>query len=864
MAKATASTTAFGNASLAAAQKHSSAFTSVGIAGVAIAGGLGFAMKAAADAAISFESTFAGVRKTVDATEAEFEVMAQGIRDMAKEIPVGVEELNRIAESAGQLGIAKEGILEFTHVVADLGATTTLTSDEASNALARIANIMGTSSDDFDRLGSTIVALGNAGAATEPEIVDFALRIAGAGKVAGMAEADVLSLASSFLDVGIPAEAGGTAVQKAILGITTAVATGGEKLETFAETAGLSAAEFSAAWRADPAQAFLAFIEGLGQQGQQGIVTLQELFGVNERVARSFLSVASSGDMARTSVALGSDAWAENSALAEEAGKRYETTASKVAIAGNKINDAAISFGALMLPAIAAVVGALGDFADLIGGLPGPVRAVVLVVGFAAAAMALLAGATFLLLPRLAQVKAAMVDAGISAGFFKGSLSMAARAINPWTLGVTAIIAGLTIWAQKTAEQKGQVDDLTASLDKQTSAITEGTRAIVAHRFEEEGILEAAQSLGISLELITDAALDEAGAMEELQSQLTALAPNFDLLEGGVTDTERAIVAVRGGVSGLSSDLTEAIAKGKREAEALGGVEEGAEGAGGAAGGATGPIEDLGEGMKDAATKAERLTDALEELAGIEMTVEETNLAWLNSLAGLSEELKHGAKTLNDNTQAGRDNRAALLDSIDAAFDRGAAEADATGSVKKGAEATAKMIEQLIDEAEKAGISEEAIHDYIAELNLTPKNIRTIIELRGAETVSSQLATIAGQILALPSAVLIGMGLGGGGVSGPTDHAGGTIGASGPRRLHAGGNLRADEELVIGQRGERMLSAREWHALRSITGTGAAAPHASRSSDSGGRIVKVFVRADRRHFTEELDHDVTYAGRWAS
>lgn len=54
-----------------------------------------FSLKAASD----FESSFAGIRKTMDkdTTEAQFSAIATGIRNMAKEIPTGTTELNKIA-----------------------------------------------------------------------------------------------------------------------------------------------------------------------------------------------------------------------------------------------------------------------------------------------------------------------------------------------------------------------------------------------------------------------------------------------------------------------------------------------------------------------------------------------------------------------------------------------------------------------------------------------------------------------------------------------------------------------------------------------------------------------------------------------
>src|SRR5262245_6220262 len=146
------------------------------------------ALKVASD----FESSFAGVRKTVDATEPEFEQLAQGLRNLAKEIPINVNELNRVAEAAGQLGIKKEDILQFTKTMALLGVTTNLTADEAATATAQIQNIFGAAGKDVDRFGATLVALGNDGASTEKGIVEMALRIAGAGHQVGLTQDQVL------------------------------------------------------------------------------------------------------------------------------------------------------------------------------------------------------------------------------------------------------------------------------------------------------------------------------------------------------------------------------------------------------------------------------------------------------------------------------------------------------------------------------------------------------------------------------------------------------------------------------------------------------------------------------------------------
>ena len=220
--------------------------------------------------AMDFESSFAGVQKTVTATEAEFAVLSQGFRDMAKEIPVSVNALNRIGEAAGQLGIETDNILGFTRVMADLGVTTNLSAEEAATALARFANITQMSQGDFDRLGSTVVALGNNLATTEAEIVEFGLRIAGAGVQIGLSEAQILAVGGALSSLGIKAEAGGTAISKVMIDMALAVEQGGAKLTAFAGAADMSAAEFKQAFETDAASALVAFVEGLGSAEARG------------------------------------------------------------------------------------------------------------------------------------------------------------------------------------------------------------------------------------------------------------------------------------------------------------------------------------------------------------------------------------------------------------------------------------------------------------------------------------------------------------------------------------------------------------------------------------------------------------------
>lgn len=309
--------------------------------------------------AVDFESSFAGVKKTLDATDEEFAQLSTGLRNLAQEVPVNVNELNRIAESAGALGIAKEGVLGFTKVISQMATTTNLTADAAANDFARISTIMGVSAEDFSRLGSTIVDLGNKGSTTESEITAMSLRIMGAAKTVGMSTAEVAGFAASLSNVGIEAEMGGTAISKIMIDMASNVASGGDKLEVFGRVAGMTAEQFATAFKTNAASAIGAFIAGLGKIQSSGgnlFATLEELDVKEVRLRDTMLRTASAGDMVSKTLDIARTAWAENSALSAEAGKRYETTASQLQVFHNKLADTQITLGTALLPVLLKVL----------------------------------------------------------------------------------------------------------------------------------------------------------------------------------------------------------------------------------------------------------------------------------------------------------------------------------------------------------------------------------------------------------------------------------------------------------------------------------------------------------------------------
>lgn len=365
----------------------------------AAAGAVMFA--ASIKAASDFESSFAGVTKTIDGISDDFgnlntegKALAQKFRDLSLEIPISVNELNKIAEMGGALGVPKDDIEGFTKAIANLGTTTDLTTEAGAEAIAKFINVTtqvapaGMSmAEQTERIGSTLVDLGNKTAATESAIASMATRVAGAGAQIGMSQADILSFSAALSSVGIEAEMGGSAISKLMIEISTQVETGGSKLDDFASVANLSVEQFSRLFRDDAASAMNAFFAGLNNikaSGESVFPTLKEL-GIEEvRLRDTILRASGASDLFAKSLEDGRKAFESNTAMAIEAQKRYETFAAQVQLAKNGLNDVFITIGQQLLPAMKLLVGGITEHKNVTAALATGLGVATLAIGAAA------------------------------------------------------------------------------------------------------------------------------------------------------------------------------------------------------------------------------------------------------------------------------------------------------------------------------------------------------------------------------------------------------------------------------------------------------------------------------------------------
>lgn len=386
-----------------------------------VAAGIAVALKeiyeyfaSCAQASMDFESAITGVAKTTDLTDEELAAMSDSIKALSTEIPATTEEIAAVAEAAGQLGIQKDALLDFTEIMTMLGTATNMTADEAATALARFANITGMATDNYGRLGSVIVDLGNNFATTESEIVAMGTRLASAGKLAGLTEPEIMALAAAMSSVGIEAEAGGTAMTQTLNAIEKAVAKGGDDLAEFARIAGMSSEEFSSAWKNDAMSALTSFIGGLGkldEQGESTVLVLEDLGLTGIRQSNMLKALGLAADQMTGAVNTANTAWQQNTALTNEANKRYATAQSRLTMMQNAYNNLKVAIGDAYTPALSEAYGVgtkvLNEITKFVQANPGVVAAITgLSTALGAAAVA---AAAFALKAKIAAAAAAFL-----------------------------------------------------------------------------------------------------------------------------------------------------------------------------------------------------------------------------------------------------------------------------------------------------------------------------------------------------------------------------------------------------------------------------------------------------------------------
>lgn len=427
-----------------------------------------------AGAAISQEKAFAQVARVVGETEAASAGLLLRFQQIAQQAPISFEEVARIGQLGAAIGVSEQNLGDFTDTIVKFSLTTGVAADEATLLLGRIAQMQDVPISEIDQLGSAILALGTASAATDQEILRINANIATVSNLFGLTAQETAGLSAALATLQVRPELSRGALTRVFNDLSTAVSAGGTELAKLAEVMGMTDAEVLKLYNnpATRGDFLLAFVDGLNRAtGAGGDVqgVLREL-GINAvRDIDVFSRLANNVDIVRESFDRANVEFARGTELNRQSKGIYETTAAELQNLSDAFKTLLASLGGPLATAIGEVASNLADVIGFFAHL-GPV---VPIVG-TLTAVALAGGAAWAIYQvALAKtIQALIASRELQARLGVTTLN-ARTALDVYRGGLTGVTTATAGAAQATNAYVGATGRLAAA----TSAATASYRA---------------------------------------------------------------------------------------------------------------------------------------------------------------------------------------------------------------------------------------------------------------------------------------------------------------------------------------------------------------------------------------------------
>lgn len=297
-------------------------YQGIALAATAVLVGFGVTIQNIIDRNNKMADAMSGVEKTTGMARKEVEELTRSFSDF--DTRTKKVDLLKIAEVGGRLGVAKEDIKSFTQEVdkanVALGDGFEGGVEQVTNTLGKLQGLYRETKDlniatAINQIGSAMNELGAAGAASEANIGDFALRLGSLPDKLKPTIAESLALGAAFEESGINAERSATAYASFIR--TAAKDTG-----KFAEVMKISKQEVEALMNTDPLEFFLKFAEGAKGMDTTELAKMLDYLKLNDQYVISSLGAASENtDRFRKSIELSNKSLTEATSLQEEFNK---------------------------------------------------------------------------------------------------------------------------------------------------------------------------------------------------------------------------------------------------------------------------------------------------------------------------------------------------------------------------------------------------------------------------------------------------------------------------------------------------------------------------------------------------------------
>ncbi|MEZ3155816.1 phage tail tape measure protein [Microbacterium sp. BWR-S6Y] len=638
------------------------------------------------------------------------------------------------AYSATEAAAAQEELAKAGQSVSDIvdGSLTGSLALAAAGQLevARSAEIMATVLTQFrlpaEQAGHVADVLAAGAGKAQGSVDDLSLALSYVGPLAnsmGWSLEQTAGVIAYFSTQGIVGEKAGTALRGVLASLQAPSGAAAKVMEEY----GISVYDANGRMleAAPLAQELKNKLGGLTDQERQA--ALGRIFG-NESLLAATLLYEGGAQAVST--------WTDNvndaSYAADQAAQRQDNLAGDVEKLGGAFDTALIKTGSGANDVLREMVQTLTGMVDLFGDAPEPVQETALVLGTATTAAALLAGATLGVQTKWAEWKETLGATNAQ----MGRSALAAGVVGVALTGVLVVVAAL---AQQQAEARQRAQSYADALDQGAEAtrkfVVESLVAERTHLWISRGsAADAAAKFGISLETIADAAQGNAEALKLVQ----------DVLRAGEGDTQVAAeLADRFGlslieVSSASTTASEGIRQ-MQQAEQDG--KHIREQINSATDENISKTKTAGKAYLDAADGAKSMQDELSRLLDLINRSNDANAnaitssnAYRDTLAKIDEVIQKArdgvdenqdgvadyTASLDENTQAGRDNMSMLVDLASDTRQMATDHLTATGNVEEFQQKLQEGRDNLIQRAQDLGYSADEARRLADEIISIP------------------------------------------------------------------------------------------------------------------------------------------------
>lgn len=357
---------------------------------------------ASIEQANAVDSAYRDLRKTLNATEDEYEHLRDAAVEFSQTHVTSAETMLEMEALGAQVGMSADGLQRFAETASNLDIATDIDAEDIALQLGQLVNVMDDlTEDNVDLFADALVRLGNNMPAQESAIMNISQRLSSFGDIVGFTTPEVLGWSAAIASTGQKSEAAATAISNTIGKIEQVVAEGGEDLEAYAQVAGMSAEEFADAWNNKPSAALRDFIEGLGnldESGESAIQILEDLGLTGVRREQALLGLSQTIGNLDEALLMSNhawngveDEWGAAGDAAREAQRKSEGFSGALAIMQNNLQNLAATAGEAFLPFIQAISSGLQILTGALKAIPTEVRSVV--VGITGIGSVLLAAA---------------------------------------------------------------------------------------------------------------------------------------------------------------------------------------------------------------------------------------------------------------------------------------------------------------------------------------------------------------------------------------------------------------------------------------------------------------------------------------